>query len=235
MLATAGQIRRGGKPAQPLARLHTVNKTLLVTCVIGLAATGCAGHTAAGAEPKTSPSHACGPADHSCIPADHPTATAGASTIPAAHVGQPLPIQFQTETGTVQMQFTLTGMPTRPRTSVDAKGTKEFCFGFKLRNVGTLSAGEVTAGFGWKWFGLDGEQVESLDAGTAGVCDDLGHQFAGLDHPAPSPGKFVAGYYSFLIPTKPGAVEVTDSQGTPLFRLNYGPRSAQVPIGPKGQ
>jgi hypothetical protein len=153
--------------------------------------------------------------------------------VPVAKRGQPMALQFAGDDGAANAEVTATGVEVHPRTSVDKAGTKEFCFGFKLKDTG---ASRFDGGFDWKWFGLDGEEVDDLDAGTAGMCDaELGHQFAGLDQPAPLPGKFVSGYYSFLIPTKPGAVEITDGEGTPLFRLDYGPQSAQVPIDARGQ
>jgi hypothetical protein len=154
--------------------------------------------------------------------------------VPAAKVGVPIPVQLSSDAGVVNAEVTVTGMPVKPRTSVDKAGTREFCFGFKVKNTGSGPFGD--AGFDWKWFGLDGEQRDDLDAGTADICNELGHQFAGLDQPSPLPGKFVTGYYSILIPSKPGALEITDStDDTPLFRLNYGPQSAQVPIDARGQ
>lgn len=154
--------------------------------------------------------------------------------MPSAKVGVPFPVQLSSSDGVVDAEVTVTGMPVKPRTSVDKKGVQEFCFGFKVKNTGSGPFGD--AGFDWKWFGVDGEEVDDLDAGTAGVCDELGTEFAGLDQPDPLPGKYARGYYNFLIPLRPGAVEITDStDGTPLFRLDYGSKSAQVPIDARGQ
>jgi hypothetical protein len=215
-----------------LVRLNAVKKTLFVACILGLAAVGCNGHNDPAA--KALPSRtACDPADDSCIPPDHPSS----SPIPvsALDVGQSMQLQLPTSNGAAQLQITLTGLKMKPRTSVDPKGTVEVCFGFKLKNTGTLAfQADDGVGLSWKWFGLDGEQADT-NAGTAGICDELGHEFAGLDQPAPLPGKYVAGYYNFTVPAKPGAVEVTDSDDSPLFRLNYGPQSALVQIDTRGQ
>lgn len=154
--------------------------------------------------------------------------------MPAAKVGVPIPVQLPSSDGVVNAEVTVTGMPVKARTSVDKAGTQEFCFGFKVKNTGSGPFGD--AGFNWKWFGLDGEEVDDLDAGTAGVCDELGTEFAGLEQPDPLPGKYARGYYSFLIPAKPGAVEITDStDDSPLFRLDYEPKSDQVTINANGQ
>lgn len=222
-----------------LANLHgvmavslSVKATLLIAGAIALAMAGCGSPTTPTTAAEASPSKsACDPADDSCIPPDHPSTSA--IVVPAAVVGRPMQVQLPSDGGTVQAEVTVTGMPVKARTSVDKAGTREFCFGFKVKNTGTGPFGN--AGFDWTWFGLDGEQVDDLDAGTADICGELGHQFAGLDQPAPLPGKFTAGYYSILIPLKPGAMEISDTDGTPLFRLNYGPRSAEVPISAVGQ
>jgi hypothetical protein len=210
-----------------------VKTTLLIAGVVALVVAGCGSHEKPTAGPKVSPSKTtCDPADDSCVPPDHPSTSAVA--VPAAKVGVPIPVQLSSSNGVVQAEVTVTGMPVKPRTSVDKKGTEEFCFGFKLKNTGSAPFGD--AEFDWTWFGLDGEQLDDLDAGTAGICDELGTQFAGLEQPNPLPGKYARGYYSMTIPTRPGAVEITDStEGTPLFRLNYGPQSAQVPIDARGQ
>jgi hypothetical protein len=217
-----------------LGRLSDVKNTLLIASVIVLAA-GCGGHAQSAAKPQkpsASPGKACDPADDSCIPTGKPSAIA----VPALEVGKTMPLQLPSSNGTTSLDITLTGLKTKPRTSVDPKGTQELCFGFKLKNTGTVAykADDLTAGMSWQWFGLDGEQADT-GAGTAGVCDELGHEFAGLDGPAPLPGKYVTGYYNITVPTKPGALEVTDSEDSPLFRLNYGPQSAQVPIDARGQ
>lgn len=146
--------------------------------------------------------------------------------MPALAVGQSMPLQIPTAGGTARVEITLTGLRTTPaETSNDPQHTRVLCFGFSLRNTGTVAwkSDDATAAFDWKWFGLDGQQG---DAGTGIVdaCREMGHQFAGLDVPAPLPGKTVSGYYDFAISSKPGAVEVADSEDSPFFRLNYGLR-----------
>jgi hypothetical protein len=212
-------------------------KTITLAMALALMATGCGSshHNEGAAQPKKSQSSkACDPADDSCIPADN--ASSSPIAVPEAKVRQPMALQLPTSNGTAQVQFTLTGLKIKARGVDDKPGTKELCFSFKLRNTGTLSwkADDTTAGIDWKWFGLDGQQADT-DPGTFGMCDELGQQFSGLDQPAPLPGKYVTGYYGFTVPSKPGAVEVTDSQGSPLFRLNYGPQSNKVQIDARGQ
>jgi hypothetical protein len=56
-----------------------------------------------------------------------------------------------------------------------------------------------------------------------------------MDQPAPLPGKYAAGYYGLEVPAAPGAIEVTDSDGSPLFRLNYRRESALVQLDARGQ
>jgi hypothetical protein len=222
---------------QRVGRLYGVKKTLLAVTTVVLVA-GCGGHDKNAAAPSKSGKPAapapaktsCDPADDSCIPPDN--ASSSPIAVPALEVGKSTALQLPTPDGVANAEITLTGLKTKPRTSVDPKGTQELCFGFKLKNTGTRKLDG--AGISWKWFGLDGEQADT-DAGTAGVCDELGHQFAGGDQPDPLPGKYVTGYYSMAVPTKPGALEVTDSDDSPLFRLNYGPRSAQAPIDARGQ
>lgn len=219
-----------------MGRLYGVKKTLLAVSAVVLVA-GCGGHDKQTAAPsKSSKSSApapakssCEPADDSCIPPDN--ASSSPIAVPALEVGKSMALQLPTPDGVANAEITLTGLKTKPRTSVDPKGTQELCFGVKLKNTG---ARKLDSGLSWTWFGLDGQQADT-DAGTAGVCDELGHQFAGLDGPEPLPGKYVTGYYNMTVPTKPGAIEVTDSDGTPLFRLNYGPKSPQVPIDARGQ
>lgn len=211
-----------------------MRKTLLITSAIVLAATGCSSHPKTSAlRPKASPT-TCAPSDDACIPPD----TLQSSTpvaIPALAVGKTMPVQMPTANGTAQLQVTLTGLKTKHQQG-DAAGTQELCFGLKLQNTGTLAykPDDITAGINWKWFGLDGQQSDP-DMGTADECTEFGHQWAGMDQPAPLPGKWVSGYYAIQIPKKPGAVEITDHQGTPLFRLNYGPQSSQVRIDARGQ
>lgn len=145
-----------------------------------------------------------------------------------------MPLQLPTSGGTVQAQITLTGLKLKTAGTADKPGTKTLCFGFKLRNTGSQAFPSDGAGMSWRWFGLDGQQADT-DPGTAGMCGELGHEWAGLDQPAPLPGKWVSGYYSMSVPAKAGALEVTDSDDSPLFRLNYGPKSAKVAIDARGQ
>lgn len=221
---------------QGVGRLFGVKKTLLALSALVLVA-GCGGHEKNAASPSRSgkpsvPAPAktsCDPRDDSCIPPDHPSS--GPIAVPALEVGKSMALQLPTPDGIANAEITLTGLKTKPRTSVDPKGTQELCFGFRLKNTGTR---KLDSGLSWEWFGLDGQQADT-DPGTAGQCDELGHEFAGGDQPDPLPGKYVTGYYSMSVPAKPGALEVTDSDESPLFRLNYGPQSAQVPIDARGQ
>lgn len=222
-------------------RLYGVKKTLpiaVVASAVAVLAAGCGGHDnkPSAASPKSSKPAApapakssCDPADDSCIPPDN--ANSSPIAVPALEVGKSMQLQLPTPDGVVNAEITLTGLKTKPRTVEDKAGTRELCFGFKLKNTGTR---KLDSNLSWTWFGLDGQQADT-DPGTAGQCDELGHQFAGLDQPAPLPGKYVAGYYGMAVPAKAGALEVTDSDGSPLFRLNYGPQSAQVPIDARGQ
>lgn len=145
-------------------------------------------------------------------------------------------LQLPTSSGTAQVQLTLTGLKVEPRTPQDPKGTQVVCYSYRLRNTGTTAwtSNDTRSGISLTWFGLDGEMAEPGNS-DSGVCDAPGHQWAGDDQPAPLPGHFVQGYQSFTVPAKPGAVEVVDGDGTPLFRLNYAPESAQVPIDALGQ
>lgn len=220
------------KPAERLARLSVVNRHALAAIGLTvLAAAGCGGNSKQHAAANTPKPHApatsrtaCDPGDDSCIPPDHPSTSA--QPVPVLAVGRSMPLQLPTSSGTVQARITLTGLK--------VKNGKTLCFAFKLRNTDSKPFPDDGPGLSWKWFGLDGAEADT-DPGTAGMCDELGHEFAGMDQPAPQPGKYAAGYYSTSVPAKPGALEVTDSDGSPLFRLNYGPQSAKVQIDARGQ
>lgn len=217
--------------------LTGVKTTLLAAGVVALVVvTGCGAHNDPGPASKAAaPSKACDPADDSCIPPDHPTVTSPVA-VPVAEVGKPLDLQLPTSNGTAQIELTLTGLKVKPRTAQDPKSTQVVCYSYKVRNTGTTiwTSEDTHSGVSWTWFGLDGEMAEPGEA-DSDACDEFGHQWAGDDQPAPLPGRFVQGYEAFTVPAKPGAVEVEDGDKAPLFRLNYGPRSAQVPIDARGR
>lgn len=162
-----------------------------------------------------------------------PTPTVVPSTsfigVPAAEVGKPFRFQMPTANGAVNLEITVASMKTRPGSG--PKGTVTVCVAGRLANVGTTSyeAGDTGA----QWFGLDGQQAD-VKPGTIGDCGG-GTVWAGIDQPAPLPGKYVTGTWMYSVPDRPGAIEVTDSVGHPLYRLDYGPQSAQVKINAVGQ
>lgn len=149
--------------------------------------------------------------------------------VPAAEVGKPFRFQTPTANGAVNLEITVASMKTRPGSG--PKGTVTVCVAGKLANVGSNSyeASDTDA----QWFGLDGQQAD-VKPGTIGDCGG-GTVWAGIDQPAPLPGKFVSGTWMYSVPSAPGAIEVTDSAGHPLYRLDYGPQSAQVKINAVGQ
>jgi len=165
-----------------------------------------------------------------------PTAKASDIPVPAVQVGRPFKYQMPTAEGAAHLEITVTGLKTRPRASSDPKGTVTLCVSFKLRNVGTVkySSDDTDAQTGSQWFGLDGRQADTTP-GTIGTCHGLGQEWAGIEQPAPSPGKYVSGVWMYNIPGGPGALEVTDSAGSPLYRIDYGPKSSQVHISAVGQ
>jgi hypothetical protein len=170
--------------------------------------------------------------DGECLPTGTPTP----EPVPALEVGKPFRYQVPSDNGAVSLEITMTALKTRPGTSSDPKGTVTVCFGFKLKNTGmvSFSGGDISAATNAKWFGLDGQQADT-NPGTMETCKGLGEEWGGIDQPAPLPGKYVTGVWMYNVPNRPGAVEVTDADGSPLYRLNYGPKSAQVPIDARGQ
>ena len=216
--------KAGKRVSSTVTYLTRATALALLAFAAGCSSSGDHSKPAAAAKPRP-PAATCDPGDDSCIPPASPTASAP-TLVPAAQVGHPLHLQLPTSGGTAQVTLTLTGTKLKGR---------QLCFGAKIRNVGALAwkPDDTTASIDWTWFGLDGQQADT-GPGTAGQCDELGRQFAGVDQPAPLPGKDVRGYYGLEVPAKPGALEVTDSTGSPLFRLNYERQSARAPI-PAGQ
>lgn len=173
----------------------------------------------------------CEKVDGECLP----TTRSSFIGVPAAEIGKPFQFQISTADGAANLEITVTSMRTKPGTSSDPKGTVTVCVRGRLRNTGTVAfkADDTDAQPGAQWFGLDGQQADT-EPGTLGTCGD-GQVWAGIDQPAPLPGRFVSGVWMYNVPDKPGALEVTDSVGHPLYRLNYGPKSARVPINAVGQ
>jgi hypothetical protein len=218
---------------------HDMKKTIMAAAIV-LAAAGCgsSGHGAAAArtKPSAAPSKtACDPAGGSCIPPHHPSTSAIA--VPVLEVGKSMPIQLPTSNGTAKLEMTATALKLRHPKGMDNPKDDQLCFAFKLKNTGSVAykANDMTAAISWVWFGLDGQQNDNLDAAVAGACKDLGKENFGFDQAAPLPGKYANGVYAIAVPKAPGVLEITDFDGSPLFRLNYGPQSAQVPIDARGQ
>jgi hypothetical protein len=138
------------------------------------------------------------------------------------------------DNGAVNLEVTVTSIRTRPGTDDDDDGghTVTVCVSGRLRNVGSTSVDGATTDAAW--FGLDGQQAE-VQPGTMGECGSRGRVWAGIDQPAPLPGKYTAGVWMYSVPSQPGAIEVTDTDGHPLYRIDYGPKSAQVRINAVGQ
>jgi hypothetical protein len=206
-------------------------KTLLVVSVIALASAGCSGqHNDPGAAAKPTPS--CELVDGECLP------TTKVSDIPVlpVTVGQPFKYQIPTAEGAADLELTVLSVKTKSGTSSDPKHSVTLCLNVKVRNVGTVAidANDTDAQTQGKWFGLDGQQADANPA-TMQTCSPRGTEWGGIDQPVPLPGKYVAGMWMYNVPDRPGALEVTDSAGHPLYRLNYGPKSAQVPINEVGQ
>jgi hypothetical protein len=208
-------------------------KKIILAAAIALAATGCgsSGHdeAAANAKPSTAPSKT---ACDSCTPPGHPSTSPIA--VPVLAVGRSMPIQLPTSNGTAKLEMTATALELRHPKGMDNPQDDQLCFAFKLKNTGSVAykANDMTAAISWVWFGLDGQQKENADAAVAGACQDLGKE---NHRPAPLPGKYATGVYAIAVPKAPGALEITDFDGTPLFRLDYGPQSRQVPIDASGQ
>ena len=204
--------------------MWTIRVCAAVVCVA--AAAGC---SSGASKARSSPS--CEKVDGECLP----TAKVSAVPVPAVTVGQPFRYQMPTSEGAASLELTVTSVKVKPATSSDPKGTVTVCVKGRLRNVGTVaySADDTDAQMGAKWFGLDGRQAD-VNPGTIGACGG-GQVWAGIDQPAPQPGRYVSGVWMYNVPSGPGALEVTDSAGHPLYRINYGPKSAQVPISAVGQ
>lgn len=215
---------------------------LAITAILGtaLALSGCGSsdhHTPAAASnaPKAT---TCDPADDSCIPPDSPSSTPVA--VPAAVIGQPLRYQAGGDQGAITQEITVLKVktatviayPDQDYTPRPHAGNIFLCLDIKLRNVGTTPG---DAFLGAQWFGLDGKTEEASTALMVG-CDGLGmHDDDMTGQPDPQPGKYVRGTEIYQVPEEPGALEITDRDGSPLLRVNYGPKSAQVPIDARGQ
>jgi hypothetical protein len=165
-----------------------------------------------------------------------PTAKASFIGVPAVVIGQPFKYQTLTAEGAADLELTVLSVKQKPGTDSDPKHSVTLCLNVKVRNVGTrvIQANDSDAQTIGKWFGLDGEQADANPA-TMQTCSPRGTEWGGIDQPAPLPGKYVSGMWMYNVPDKPGALEVTDSAGHPLYRVNHGPQSAQVPINEVGQ
>lgn len=185
-----------------------------------------------GGRPAAKASPPCDEAIPECLP----TAKTSFIPVPAVTVGRPFRYQVPTENGDADLEITVTSLKTRPGTSSDPKDSVTLCVGVKVRNVGTVAVdgNDSDAQTIGKWFGLDGQQAEASPA-TMQSCDPRGQEWGGIEQPAPLPGKYVSGVWMYNVPDRPGALEVTDSSGHPLYRINYGPKSAQVPMNAVGQ
>lgn len=220
-----------------------MNKPALTALLaLTLALTGCGGahhKPAAAKHPATAKAKAtCDPGDDSCIPPD-----TGASTpvaVPAAVIGQPIRYQAGGDNGAITQEITILKVktatviayPDQGYTPRPDHGHLFLCLDIKLRNVGTTPGDNFV---GAKWFGLDGKTEDAGNVAMVG-CDGLGmHDDDMSGQPDPQPGKYVTGTEIYQVPDGPGALEVTDRDGTPLLRVNYGPASAQVPIDARGQ
>jgi hypothetical protein len=166
-----------------------------------------------------------------------PTAKASFIGVPAVTIGQPFRYQVPSAEGAVNLEITVRSIRQKPGTDSDPKHSVTLCLNVRVKNVGSTSFGsdDSDAQTQGKWFGMDGQQADA-NPGTMGTCaPNGGTEWAGIDQPAPLPGKYVSGMWMYNVPDRPGALEVTDSAGHPLCRLNYGPKSAQVPINAAGQ
>ena len=179
---------------------------------------------------KSAPSTPCDVATPECLAK---TKTTSYVPVPTAKIGQPIRFQVPSANGAANLEVTVKSMRTRPGSG--PKGTVAVCVSGKLANVGSTAyeASDTDAATGAQWFGLDGQQAD-VEPGTIGDCGG-GRVWAGIDQPAPLPGRFVTGTWMYSVPDRPGAIEVTDSAGHPLYRVNYGPQSAKVPINAVGQ
>jgi hypothetical protein len=201
------------------------SQLVAMTCLLLASAAACSGrptHPAAGA-----PSSPCDEAVPQCLP----TARASFIPVPAVAIGKPFKYQVPSDNGAVDLEITVTSIRTRPGTD-EEDGHTTVCVGGRLRNTGSTAVEGATTDAAW--FGLDDQQAE-VQPGTMGECGSRGRVWAGIDQPAPLPGKYVTGVWMYSVPDKPGAIEVTDTDGHPLYRIDYGPKSAQVRINAVGQ
>lgn len=209
-----------------------------------LAAAGCGSGThhndpAAAKLPAKAPASptACDPADDSCIPPDHPTT--GPIAVPALEVGKPFRYQAGGDDGAITQEVTLLKLhtaksipyPDEDYTARPDAGHVYLCINVKIRNVGSTPGDTYTTA---QWYGLDGKVEEAALAGGAG-CEPFGMSDDLSGEPNPQPGKYVTGSTLFQLSTAVGALEFTDRQGSPLYRIDYGPQSAQVKIDARGQ
>lgn len=207
--------------------------TLLVASAVALSLAGCSskGHDAE-ADPKGKASTPCDEAIPECMP----TTKTSFIGVPAVKIGQAFKYAIPTAEGAANLELTVLSVKQKPGTDSDPEHSVTLCLNVKVRNIGTVAvdANDTDAQTQGKWFGLDGQQADANPA-TMQTCNPRGTEWGGIDQPAPLPGKYVAGVWMYNVPDKPGALEVTDSAGHPLYRINYGPRSAQVPINEVGQ
>lgn len=203
-----------------------------VTALVSLA--GCSHSSKPTA--KSASSTPCDVATPECLAK---TKTTSYIPVPAAKIGQPIRYQAGGDNGAVSQEITvlkfktakLIADPDADYTSKPDPGHLYLCVEVKIRNVGTTPG---DAYLGSQWFGLDGKTAEpSLVAGSDcspfGMADDLSGQ------PDPQPGKYITGTTLYELPAAVGSLEVTDRDGSPLFRLDYGSQSAQVKINAVGQ
>lgn len=223
-----------------------MSKHVLVAALCAaLALTGCGSSrhdtpstpSAAAAKPKAATT-ACDPGDDSCIPPDNVSSTPVA--VPAAVIGQPIRYQAGGDSGSITQEITILKVktarsvpyPDQDYTPRADAGHIYLCLDIRLRNVGT-KPGDTSLGA--QWFGLDGKTEGAGEVAMVG-CGGLGmHDDDLVSQPDPQPGKYVTGTTIYQVPDTPGAMEITDRDSTPLLRVNYGPKSAQVPIDARGQ
>jgi hypothetical protein len=214
-----------------------MKKTLIVAGASILLTAGCGssgGHDVASGQAKTATKRSA-PCDDA-VPKCMPSTKTSYIPVPAVRTGRPFRYQMPTSEGAANLEITVLSVKTRPGTSTDPKHTVTLCVRFKLRNVGTVrySSDDTDAQTAGLWFGLDGQQADARP-GTMQTCDPREHEWAGVDQPAPLPGRYVSGVWMYNVPGEPGALEVTDSVGHPLYRIDYGPQSSRVRINAVGQ
>lgn len=155
------------------------------------------------------------------------------------NAGKPFRYQTGGDAGAVTQEITLLKVKTAtsipyPDGDYTAKpdaGHLFLCVEVRIRNVGTTPGDTYTAA---QWFGLDGK-VEEPELAAGGSCKPFGMSDDLDGQPNPQPGKYVTGSTLYELSDAPGALEITDSEDTPLFRINYGPKSEQVVIDARGQ